>query len=57
MLRTLQLAQKKLSKYYSGTDDSVYNTTCILATILYLSKKLQYFDNKNWRDSDIDFIK
>lgn len=28
-----------------------------MATILYLSKKLQYFDNKNWRDGDIDFIK
>ncbi|KAJ5580905.1 hypothetical protein N7450_007206 [Penicillium hetheringtonii] len=57
ILRALQLAQKKLSKYYSGTDDSAYSTICALATILYPSKKLQYFDNKNWRDSDIDFIK
>lgn len=57
MLRALQLAQKKLSKYYSGTDDSAYGTTCALATILYPSKKLRYFDNKDWRGGDIDFMK
>lgn len=57
MLRALQLAQKKLSKYYSGTDDSAYGTTCALATILYPSKKLRYFDNEDWRGGDIDFMK
>ena len=29
MLRALQLAQKKLTKYYSGTDNSAYGTTCV----------------------------
>ncbi|KAJ5764716.1 hypothetical protein N7520_004275 [Penicillium odoratum] len=57
MLQELQLAQKKLSKYYSGTDDSVYGTTCALATILYPPKKLRYFDNKDWRGGDIDFMR
>lgn len=57
MLQALQLAQKKLSKYYSGTDDSAYGTTCALATILYPSKKLRYFDNEDWRGCEVDFMK
>ncbi|OKO90586.1 hypothetical protein PENSUB_13303 [Penicillium subrubescens] len=57
MLQALQLAQKKLSKYYSATDNSPYGTTYALATILCPSKKLRYFDNEDWRGGDIDFMK
>jgi hypothetical protein len=57
MLRALHLAQKKLSKYYSGTDNSAYSITYALATILYPLKKLRYFDNEDWRGGDIDFMK
>jgi hypothetical protein len=57
MLQALQLAQKKLSKYYSATDNSPHGITYALATILYPSKKLRYFDNEDWRGGDIDFMK
>lgn len=45
MLQTLGAAKKKLSKYYTATDTESYRTIYALATILYPSKKLRYFNN------------
>lgn len=62
MLWALQVAKKKLSRYYTATDNEVYGTFYAIATILCPSKKLQYFDNADWRGMNekgepVDFMK
>lgn len=57
MLQALGAAKKKLSKYYTATDIESYGTVYALATILYPSKKLRYFDNADWRGDNIDWMK
>jgi hypothetical protein len=57
MLQALGAAKNKLSKYYTATDSESYGTIYALATILYPSKKLRYFDNADWRGENIDWMK
>lgn len=49
MLQALRSAKRKLSKYYTATDNESYGKVYAIATILCPSKKLRYFDNANWR--------
>jgi hypothetical protein len=62
MLQALRAAKKKLSKYYTATDNEAYGTVYAIATILCPSKKLRYFDNADWRGTNkkgepVDFMK
>jgi hypothetical protein len=57
MLQALRAAKAKLSKYYGATDNEPYGTIYAIATILYPSKKLRYFDNADWRGGKVDFMK
>lgn len=57
MLQALRAAKEKLSKYYSATDNEPYGIIYAIATILYPSKKLRYFDNADWRGGKVDFMK
>jgi hypothetical protein len=62
MLWALQVAKEKLSKYYHATDKETYGIVYAIATILCPSKKLRYFDSKDWRGEDengkpVDFMK
>lgn len=62
MLQALQAAKEKLSKYYHATDKESYGIVYAIATILCPSKKLRYFDSKDWRGEDedgncVDFMK
>lgn len=56
MLQALRAAKAKLSKYYSATDNEPYGIIYAIATILYPSKKLRYFDNADWRGGEVDFM-
>jgi hypothetical protein len=49
MLQALRSAKRKLSKYYTETDNESYGIVYAIATILCPSKKLRYFDNADWR--------
>lgn len=53
MLHVLGAAKEKLSKYYTTIDTESYGTTYAIATILYLLKKLRYFDTADWRGEDL----
>lgn len=55
MLRALQTAKKKLSKYYTATDYEPYGDIYALATIFSPSKKLRYFSSTDWQ-GDIDYV-
>ncbi|KAI9035590.1 uncharacterized protein KD926_003219 [Aspergillus affinis] len=62
MLQALAVAKKKLNKYYSATDNEPYGIVYAIVTILCLSKKLRYFNNKDWRGENekgenVDFMK
>jgi len=62
MLQALQAAKEKLSKYYHATDKESYGIVYAIATILCPSKKLHYFDSKDWQGEDedgncVDFMK
>ncbi|KAJ5131001.1 uncharacterized protein N7515_007040, partial [Penicillium bovifimosum] len=54
MLRALGAARNKLEKYYVAADTESYGTLYGIATILCPSKKLEYFDDPNWRGGGID---
>lgn len=56
MLQALAAAKTKLNKYYTATDREPYGKIYAIATILYPSKKLRYFNNKDWRGDDVDFM-
>jgi hypothetical protein len=57
MLHALGAAKEKLSKYYTTIDTESYGTTYAIATILYPSKKLRYFDTADWRGEDLYWMK
>jgi hypothetical protein len=62
MLQALRAAKEKLSKYYQTTDQESYGELYAIATILCPSKKLRYFDSKDWRGEDengnpVDYMK
>lgn len=62
MLQALQAAKKKLSKYYTATDNESYGAVYAIATILCPSKKLRYFDSADWRGQngqreEVDYMK
>ena len=57
MLQALTAAKEKLGKYYTATDNEPYGIIYAIATILYPSKKLRYFNNKDWRAEDADFMR
>lgn len=57
MLQALGAAKEKLSKYYTTIDTESYGTTYAIATILYPSKKLRYFDTADWRGEDLYWMK
>lgn len=62
MLQALRAAKKKLSKYYTATDNESHGTVYAIATILCPSKKLRYFDNADWRGKNeqgevVDYMK
>ena len=62
MLQALAAAKEKLNKYYSATDSEPYGIVYAIATILCPSKKLRYFNNKDWRGENekgekVDFMK
>jgi hypothetical protein len=48
ILQALQAAKEKLSKYYHAIDKKTYDIIYTITTILCPSKKLRYFDSKNW---------
>ena len=54
MLQALQAAREKLSKYYHARDKKSCGIVYAIATILCPSKKLRYFDSKDWRGEDDD---
>lgn len=56
MFQALQTAKRKLSKYYTTTDDESYGDIYALATILCPSKKLRYFASIDWQ-GEIDYVK
>ncbi|KAI2734874.1 hypothetical protein DTO013E5_9593 [Penicillium roqueforti] len=55
MLRALQTAKKKLSKYYTATEYEPYGDIYALATIFSPSKKVRYFSSTDWQ-GDIDYV-
>ncbi|KAJ5117352.1 hypothetical protein N7448_010984 [Penicillium atrosanguineum] len=55
MLQALQAARKKLSEYYTATDDEAYGDMYAIATILAPSKKLRFFTTRDWR-GEIDYV-
>jgi hypothetical protein len=57
ILQALRAAKAKLSKYYGATENEPYGAIYAIATILYPSKKLRYFDNADWRGGKVDFMK
>jgi hypothetical protein len=57
MLQALGAAKRKLSKYYTATDTASYGKIYAIATILYPSKKLRYFDSADWRGEGTDWMK
>jgi hypothetical protein len=54
ILTAIQAANTKLWKYYAETDNQPYGSVYAIATILTPLKKLQYFDNADWRGLDND---
>lgn len=55
MLQALTAVKEKLGKYYTATDKQPYGIIYAIATILYPSKELRHFNNKDWRGEDADF--
>lgn len=55
MLQALQAARKKLSEYYTATDDEAHGDIYAIATILAPSKKLRFFTTRDWR-GEIDYV-
>jgi hypothetical protein len=54
MLLSLEAAEKKLSHYYSMTDE-IDNILYAIGTILSQRQKLDLFKGKDWDDPDIDY--
>lgn len=54
MLQVLRAAKAKLRKYYTATDTELYRAVYVITTILCLSKKLRYFDNKDQRGTHVN---
>jgi hypothetical protein len=54
MLLSLEAAEKKLSHYYSMTDE-IDNNLYAIGTILSPQQKLDFFKGKDWDDPDIDY--
>lgn len=55
MLQALQAARKKLSEYYTATEDEPYDNIYAIATILTPSKKLRFFTTRDWRGEIFTF--
>jgi hypothetical protein len=54
MFLSLEAAEKKLSHYYSMTDE-IDNDLYAIGTILSPQQKLDFFKDKDWDDPDIDY--
>jgi hypothetical protein len=48
ILKVIYSVQKKLTKYYTVTDNNLYGSVYVIATILCPFKRLRYFDNNDW---------